>query len=91
MRARTLAASVKRPPLTLLGTLLLAGCSRAPAVDILGSFFPAWLVCFVVAIALTAIVRLALLRLHVQLALPILVYPGIVALFTFTLWLIFFY
>jgi YtcA family len=90
MNTSTATASVKHSWLTLLGTLLLAGCSRAPAIDILGSFFPAWLVCFTVAIVLTAIVRLVLLRLHLQLALPILVYPALAALFTFVLWLIFF-
>ena len=70
---------------------LLSGCSRAPSVDVLGSFFPAWMVCFVVAIVLTALARLALLRLRVKTALPLLVYPSLAALFTFALWLIFFY
>ena len=75
----------------LLVAPLLSGCSRAPSVEVLGSFFPAWLVCFIVAIVLTALVRLALLRLRVKAALPILVYPSLAALFTFLLWLIFFY
>ena len=70
---------------------LLVGCSRAPSVDVLGSFFPAWLVCFIAAIVLTALVRLALLRLRVKAALPLLIYPSLAALFTFLLWLIFFY
>ena len=70
---------------------LLVGCSRAPAIDIVGSFFPAWLVCFIVAIVLTALVRLLLVRLRVKVALPMLVYPGLLALFTFALWLVFFY
>lgn len=72
-------------------TSLLAGCSRAPSVDILGSFFPAWLVCFIVAIVLTAFVRLALLRLHMKVALPMLLYPSLTALVTLVLWLIFYY
>jgi len=75
----------------LLVAPLLSGCSRAPSVEVLGSFFPAWLVCFIVAIALTALARLVLLRLRVELALPILVYPSLAALFTFLLWLVFFY
>ena len=75
----------------LLVVPLLSGCSRAPSVEVLGSFFPAWLVCFIVAIALTALARLVLLRLRVELALPILVYPSLAALFTFLLWLVFFY
>ena len=66
--------------------LLLTGCERAPAFDILGSFFPAWLICFAVAILLVAICR-ALLQPRVEIAFPVLVYPGLIAIFTFTLWL----
>jgi hypothetical protein len=44
-----------------------------------------------VAIVLTALARVALLRLRVKAALPLLVYPSFAALFTFLLWLIFFY
>jgi hypothetical protein len=82
--------SVRLLPLVLVA-LFLASCSQAPSVDVLGSFFPAWLVCFIAAVVLTALVRLALLRLRVKAALPILVYPSLAALFTFLLWLIFFY
>ena len=81
---------VRLLPLLLVAPLL-SSCSRAPSVEVLGSFFPAWLVCFIVAIVLTALVRLALLRLRVKAALPLLVYPSMAALFTFLLWLIFFY
>ncbi len=74
----------------LLAAPLVSSCPRAPSVDVLGSFFPAWLFCFFLAIVLTAFVRLALQRLHIQLAFPILVYPSLAAFFTFALWLIFF-
>ena len=83
--------SLKWQFVVFLMTPLLAGCSRAPSVDILGSFFPAWLVCFIVAIVLTALVRLALLRLHIKAALPMLLYPSLTAVFTTLLWLIFYY
>jgi len=66
--------------------LLLTGCGRAPAFDVLGSFFPAWLVCFAVAILLAIICR-ALLQPRVEIAFPILVYPSLTAIFTFALWL----
>jgi len=69
---------------------LLTGCSRAPTFDIVGSFFPAWLVCLVLGILLASFAYWLLLRLKVTLALPILVYPSLAALFTFLLWLIFF-
>lgn len=90
MRANE-ANSAKRYWLVLLGPLLLAGCSRAPSVDILGSFFPAWLFCLVAAILLAALIRLVMLRVRVKVALPILVYPSLAALLTFALWLIFFH
>jgi len=69
---------------------LLSGCSRAPTFDIVGSFFQAWLVCFIAGIFLASFARWLLLRLKIPLVLPILVYPSLAALFTFMLWLIFF-
>jgi len=70
--------------------LLLASCGRAPSFDILGSFFPAWLICVTLGILLTVLARWVLLRLHIALVFPILVYPSLTALFTFALWLVFF-
>ena len=64
--------------------------TRAPSFDILGSFFPAWLVCLALGLLLTVAVRWVLLRLHVVLAVPILTYPSLTALFTLALWLVFF-
>ncbi|MBV8809353.1 MAG: hypothetical protein JO033_11830 [Acidobacteriaceae bacterium] len=75
-----------------LTMLLSTGCSRAPSFSILGSFFPAWIVCGAVALLLTGLVRLVFVRIGLeQDLLPlILVYPCLGALFTFTLWLLFF-
>ena len=73
-----------------LGALVLTGCGRAPSFDILGSFFPAWLACLALGLLLTVIARWLLLRLNIVLALPILTYPSLTALFTFALWIIFF-
>jgi heme/copper-type cytochrome/quinol oxidase subunit 4 len=81
---------VRLLPLLLVGPLL-SSCSRAPSVEVLGSFFPAWLVCFLVAIVLTALARLLVMRLRLKVALPMLAYPGLAAFFTFALWLVFFY
>ena len=78
---------------SLAPTLLAAGCSRAPSFNILGSFFPAWIVCGVIGIFLTVGVRLFFVRIKLEdeLLFPlILVYPCLTALFTFTLWLVFF-
>jgi hypothetical protein len=77
----------------LLGAILLqTGCSRAPTFNILGSFFPAWILCGLTGIILTAVVRYVFVRTKFEQELSplILVYPCLAALFTFTMWLIFF-
>jgi hypothetical protein len=73
-------------PYQLLAALLLTGCGRAPSFDVLGSFFPAWLACLAVGLVLTAAARWLLLRVDVVIALPVLTWPSLTALFSFTLW-----
>ena len=70
--------------------LWLSGCSRAPSYEIVGSLFPAWLLCLVIGILLATAGRWLLLRLQIVIVWPILVYPSLAALFTFLLWLMFF-
>jgi hypothetical protein len=74
----------------LLAAVFCTNCSRAPSFDILGSFFPAWIVCLVVGLLLTFGARWLFLRIGVVLAVPVLTYPSLAALFTFALWLTFF-
>jgi hypothetical protein len=69
---------------------LLTGCGRAPSFDIVGSFFPAWLICLMMAILLTVLSR-ELLRRYVEIVWPIVVYPSLTAAFTFALWLVLFH
>ena len=81
-------------PRSMLGVfvsafLLMTGCGRAPSFDILGSFFPAWLLCLAVAILLT-VVSQALLSRYVEVVWPVLVYPSLTAIFCFWLWLVLF-
>ncbi len=72
--------------------LLMTGCGRAPSFDIMGSFFPAWLVCLVVALVclvvaiLLTVVSRALLSRYVEIVWPVLVYPSLTAIFAFALW-----
>jgi hypothetical protein len=73
-----------------LAAFILTSCGRAPSFDVLGSFFPAWLACLALGLLLTVAVRWLVLRLHVLIALPIVTYPSLAALFTFALWLVFF-
>jgi hypothetical protein len=77
---------------SLLVMSFAAGCSRAPVFNILGSFFPAWIVCGLIGILLATGVRLVFVRMNFEQDLSplILVYPCLTAFFTFTLWLLFF-
>jgi len=70
----------------LLAALFLTGCGRAPSFDVLGSFFPAWLVCLALGLVLTAVARWLVSRIDLVLALPVLTWPSLMALFTCALW-----
>ena len=71
---------------------LWTGCGRAPAIDIVGSFFPAWMICLTVGVILAFVVRYFLLRyrLETEVGPLALFYPCAVILFTCLLWLIIF-
>jgi len=69
---------------------LLSGCSSAPSRSILGSYFPSWMICVLVAIGLTIVVRAALAKVGIEdeLPAPIVVYLAFTAAFSFALWLL---
>jgi hypothetical protein len=70
----------------MLTAMFLTGCGRAPSFDLLGSFFPAWLMCMALGVVLTAAARWVLSRLPLVIAFPIVTYPSLTALFSFALW-----
>ena len=74
----------------VLAGLLMTGCGRAPSFDILGSFFPAWLLCLALSLVLTAAARWILLRTHIVIVFPVITWPSLAALFSFALWFAFF-
>jgi hypothetical protein len=75
-----------------MATLAGTGCSRAPIFSILGSIFPAWILCGIIGLLLTAGARVLLVRAKFEELLSplILVYPCLAAFFTFSIWLLFF-
>ena len=87
---RLLRSSKAIAALSVVSTL--TGCGRAPSFNILGSFFPAWLICMVAGVVLAAAVYrvLAYFKLDKEISWTILVYPCLAAFFAFSLWLIFF-
>jgi YtcA family len=69
---------------------LLGGCDGAPSRNILGSYFPSWMVCALVGIALALAAR-AILKaagLLEELPVPFLVLLAIACAGTFATWLI---
>ena len=72
--------------------LLVVGCSRDPNVEIVGSYFPGWMLSLAIGVALTVVAHYLLRKqgLHHVLGTPVLIYPGMVLLFTCVLWLCFF-
>ncbi|OIN98303.1 MAG: hypothetical protein AUJ49_13550 [Desulfovibrionaceae bacterium CG1_02_65_16] len=70
----------------------LAGCNHSPSQDILGSFFPAWMLCATLAILLTIAVRQVAIRIGLDVLLParLIFYLGVAICLTFLLWLIFY-
>jgi YtcA family len=78
---------------TLLPLAGLCGCRRAPSIGIYGSYFPGWLICLVLGIALTVVVHVVVRRLGYESRLnPLgLVYIALSLTFTCLLWLVLFY
>jgi hypothetical protein len=86
---------MQRRTSALIATLplvLASGCGRAPSIDVIGSFFPVWMLCVAIAVVLTFGVRYLLLRykLETEVGPLAIFYPSVVILITSLLWLIFF-
>src|ERR1700734_2708310 len=70
--------------------LLLSGCDGAPSRNILGSYFPSWMVCALAGIALALIAR-AIFKasgLLEEIPVPFVVMLAIACAGTFPIWLI---
>jgi len=67
----------------------LAGCSGAPAQNILGSFFPSWMLCVLAGISAAVLARqaLALAGIDKTIPAPLLVYLALIVFFSFAVWL----
>jgi len=89
---KNLSSPLSRLSLSAVVCLSSSGCGRAPSFDIIGSFFPVWMICIAVAVVLAFVVRYFLLRARLESEVgPLaLFYPSAVILFTSLLWLIFF-
>ena len=72
--------------------LPITGCGLAPSVNILGSFFPAWLICIVIGLVITILTRQLFVAMNIASHLhpAALVYPCLAGLWIFATWLLLF-
>jgi hypothetical protein len=68
----------------------LAGCNGAPSRNILGSYFPSWMVCALIGIAVAGIARAIFKASGIlqELPAPFVVLLAVGCAATFTLWLV---
>jgi hypothetical protein len=72
--------------------LVLPGCSATPQINLLGSFFPAWMLCVGVGVVGTLLLRQVFVRAQLEPHLGVLpvVYFSLWLLLTLACWLLFF-
>lgn len=88
---------MKRLPLLALAPagLFFTGCrldNHAPTLDVLGSYFPAWMICIILGLASTLITRQIFIAFKIDLYLKFaaLVYTCLLVFYTLAIWLLFF-
>jgi YtcA family len=72
--------------------LAVSGCSRAPTMDLLGSYFPAWMLCAAIGVLATVIVWriLRVAGIDEYVVAPLLTYAGLALSATLLFWLLWF-
>ena len=77
---------------TLLLSPELAGCSHSPSQNVMGSFFPSWLLCVLIGICLAIVCQIILRGIGAaeHVLVPMLTYPAVALAATFLAWLIWF-
>jgi hypothetical protein len=74
----------------LLPALLIGGCARSPSFNVLGSYFPGWIICIVVGVLVASLLRMAINRIGWERGIPALplFYFSLALLVACTLWLV---
>ena len=72
--------------------LAVSGCSYSPTLNLLGSYFPAWMLCAAVGIVAAVIIRqiLAVTAINDYVVAPLLTYAGLAVSATLLAWLLWF-
>lgn len=77
---------------TILATLFLTGCRGAPSINVLGSFFPGWMLCMGLGLFGALLFRQISIKTSIEshLVLRPLVYLSLWGLITLSSWLLLF-
>jgi hypothetical protein len=72
--------------------LPVSGCGYSPTLDLLGSYFPAWMLCAVIGIFIAVVIRqvLALSGINEYVVVPFLTYTGFALSASLLVWLLWF-
>ena len=72
--------------------LTVAGCNHSPTQDLLGSYFPAWMLCAALGIVTSLLIRqiLVVVSIHDYVVAPLLTYTALAVFATLLAWLIWF-
>ena len=78
--------------LSLAAMILLTGCRGAPSINLVGSFFPAWMLCVALGVIGVLLLRRVFVRTEIEAHLGVvpLVYFCLWVLLTLGFWLLFF-
>ena len=81
-----------RVAFNILVSLFLTGCRGAPSINVLGSFFPGWMLCMAVGVAGALVLHQVFIRTNIEPYLQPrpLVYFALWGLITLSSWLLFF-
>ena len=81
-----------RAEFTILASLFLTGCRGAPSINVLGSFFPGWMLCMGLGLIGALVFRKVSIKTNIEshLVSRPLVYLCLWGLITLSSWLLFF-
>ena len=76
----------------LLSGMLLGGCAGPPTINVVGSYFPAWMLCTLIGLLAAVCLRqtLVLCRLEELLLLPLVTHAAVALAVTLAVWLLWF-
>ena len=69
--------------------VILPGCSAAPSQNVLGSYFPSWMICAAAGLLLSAVAHrlFALVGIDKEIPIPVVTFLAIAVLASFLVWL----